>query len=461
MATVAALSCLLTALPGCVVHSIDPEAKPSVVENGEDEKTSGFVHAEKPAAKRETSGIWWRNFQDRGLDDLIETALAENPDVRAVGRRIDQANAKLVQAGATLFPQVDGSGEFQSRWDDSGVRGDNATLGLHLDWELDVWGRIRSGQSARKEEATAAFEDWQASRLLLTGAVAEAWFELSEQRGQLELVGEQIKVNRTLLELIRLRFGQGQSSVIDVLQQQEQLESTEALVPDIEARIGALELVIDTLTGQLPGSGTRFSKAADLSAPPRSPRTGYPSELLEERPDLRARRARILALDHEVGEAIADCLPRFSLGGSTALAGTPSLDRLVGDAIAGAVGPILDGGNRKAEVTRRRSRVAEELDRYTAEYLEAVRETETALLVESRLAERIRRQETQLVTARRLLAELRNRYGQGVPDYLPVLDALSKVQELERDLLTSRRERFSARVSLHRALGGPMPTLNR
>ena len=249
--------------------------------------------------------------------------------------------------------------------------------------------------------------------------------------------------------------------MIDVLQQQEQLESTEALVPDIEARIGALELVIDTLTGQLPGSGTRFSKAADLSAPPRSPRTGYPSELLEERPDLRARRARILALDHEVGEAIADCLPRFSLGGSTALAGTPSLDRLVGDAIAGAVGPILDGGNRKAEVTRRRSRVAEELDRYTAEYLEAVRETETALLVESRLAERIRRQETQLVTARRLLAELRNRYGQGVPDYLPVLDALSKVQELERDLLTSRRERFSARVSLHRALGGPMPTLNR
>ncbi|MEZ5303071.1 MAG: TolC family protein [Verrucomicrobiales bacterium] len=377
--------------------------------------------------------------------------------MRAVGRRIDQANARLSQAGAALFPAADGTGEIRSRWDSGADRSDAASLGLLLDWEADVWGRLRSGKAARAQEAAAAYEDWRAARLLLTGAVAETWFELIEQRGQLRLAGEQIEVNRTLLELTRLRFGQGQSSVVAVLQQQEQLESTESRVPDIESRIAELELVLDTLAGRMPGGRKRGAGGSDLPVPPAAPAEGFPSDLLAERPDLRARRARIIALDHEVGEAIADRLPRFSVGGSAFADGAPSLDRVVAEAVAGVVGPIFDAGARKAEVARRRARVAEEIDLYTAEFLAAVREVETALVREGKLAERVRRQEAQLGTARRLLEESRNRYRQGVTDYLPVLDAVSTFQELERDVLTSRRERLSARVALHRALGGPMP----
>ena len=181
-------------------------------------------------------------------------------------------------------------------------------------------------------------------------------------------------------------------------------------------------------------------------SPPSYPETGVPSDLLELRPDLRSRRSSIRALDQEVGEAIADCLPRFAIGGSVGLAGTPSFEALVGDAIAGALVPIIDGGNRKAEVARRKSRVLEEVDLYTAAYLDAIREVETALS-----------NEREISPARKLLEESRIRYSRGLNDYLPVLDAVSRVQQLERNLLTSRRERLSARVALHRAIGGPMP----
>ena len=99
----------------------------------------------------------------------------------------------------------------------------------------------------------------------------------------------------------------------------------------------------------------------------------------------------------------------------------------------------------------------EELDLYTSEFIDAVREVETALVREQKLDERVTRQTAQLGTARKLLAESRSRYTLGASDYLPVLDAVSKVQELERDVLTTRRERLSARILLHRALGGPVP----
>ncbi|MCB1232415.1 MAG: efflux transporter outer membrane subunit [Verrucomicrobiae bacterium] len=443
---------------GCVVHPVDPEPQPAVAE-----KESGggnaerFAHAPDRKPGESNRDPWWETFRDRNLDKLIEDALVGSPDLRAVGERIEQANARLVQAGSTLFPQVDGAGEFQRRWDVDGRRSDDSSIGLIYDWEIDAWGRIRSGQAARRREAEAAVDDWLAARLLLSSAVSEAWFELREQRGQLDLASEQIEVNQTLLDLTRLRFGQGQSSVVDVYQAQEQLESIQSLVPDIESRIEELNLVLDTLMGKMPGSTKPRHADGELNSPPSWPETGVPSDLLAERPDLRAQRARIIAVDHEVGEAIAERLPRFSIGGSLAAGGTPSIERLVGDAVVSAVGPVFDAGNRKAEVERRRSRVQEEIDIFTSLYLEAVRDVEVALVREDRLHERIQRQEAQLTTARKLLRESKNRYVLGATDYLPVLDAVTKVQELERDLLTSYRERLSARVSLHRALGGPMP----
>ena len=154
---------------------------------------------------------------------------------------------------------------------------------------------------------------------------------------------------------------------------------------------------------------------------------------------------------------MADRLPRFTVGESVAVGGSASLEELIGNAILAATGPMFEAGNRKAEVRFRRSRVKEEIDIYTALFLDAAREVETALIRERKIVERIRRQEIQLETTQKLVRESRNQYREGLTEYLPVLDAVARLQELERDLLFSRRELLSARVALHRAIGGPMP----
>lgn len=449
----AALAASLPLWSGCTVHEVNLAPEPTV-----SDEDGAFTYAPSASTKsRKQSLPWWRTFSDPTLDRLVRVALNDNPDVRAAAFRIQQADARVIQAGATLFPLLDGTTGFQTRWDTDGDRQDDASLGLALGWELDVWGRIRSGRSARASEERAVYDDWHGARLLLTAAIAETWLSLLEQEGQLQLAREQIEVNETLLDLTKLRFGQGLSSVTSVYQQQAQLESVAARVPDIESRIGELELALEALVGKMPGNWAGIGRGKMLYRPPPHPDAGLPAELLCRRPDLRAQRARIIALDHEVGEAVADRLPRLSIGGSAALAGTPSLESLVGNAVVAAVGPIFDAGSRKAEVESRRSRVEEEIEIYTALFIDAAREVETALLREGSIAERIRRQEQQLRTSRRLLSESRSQYTRGLTDYLPVLDAVSRVQDLERDLLLSRRELLSSRVALHRALGGPMP----
>lgn len=442
-----------------MLHEVDISPRPEVnlsVATGDSGYAHGPDHSEPECP---VGDPWWSSFQDEGLSSLVENALCTNPDLRSIRERIYQANARVVQAGSSLFPQVDGNGQFQHRWNVGGNTGTGSELGLTVDWELDLWGRIRYGRNARLREAEAFRHDWESARLDLTAILAESWFVLLEQQGQLRLAREQIELGETLLELTQLRFGQGQSSVVAVYQQREQLQSILSRVPDIEARIELLGLVIDGLAGVLPGRGSmRPAPAAELPEPPPFPQTGVPGDLLARRPDLRAQRARIVALDHEVGEAIADRLPTLSIGGSLALGGAPTLDSLLGDLIADVIGPVIDAGNREAEVMRRESRVREEVNRFTALFLAAAGEVEAALVEEDKIAERIRRQQDQLNTARKLLEESRNRYQRGLTDYLPVLDAVSRVQELEQDILLSRFERLSARIDLHQALGGPMPT---
>jgi multidrug efflux system outer membrane protein len=430
----------------CSVHTPDLSPAPPML---------GIVAQDRPA----TTGKWWATFGDAALNGIVEEALAENPGVRAIGLRIVQAQARQRQVGAGLFPRLSGDADAGMDWDEDRKQAETSSAGLLLDWEFDAWGRIRASRAAKTKEVEATEEDRQAARLLLSAVVVDSWFRLAEARGQLELANKQAELAKTLLELTKLRAGQGQGSAVAVLQQQEQLQSIQTRVPRIQARIRALELSLDALAGKLPGKpeGMAGAELPELSP---VPKYGMPSSLLADRPDLRAIRARVVALDFEIGEAIADRFPRFLVGGSLTGTGTPGIDTFIQDAVAAVVGPIFDAGSRKAEVERRRARLQEGMELYAEAFLSAARDTETAISNEKLLAEKVRLQGEQLNAARDLLAETRNRYVQGASDYLPVLDAVSKVHQLERDHLAGRRELLQARVAMHRALGGPMPDGN-
>lgn len=473
-------------IAGCTVHEPNQEPAPLV------EAMPGYSEAaaeDAPAASADSAGEavdttasagaeaadtaggpndtnntlpWWRSFEDETLDTLVTEALESNLELRQLAARLRQASAIYRRAGAALLPTLDATAEYTARWlDDEDRRGGSefgdhdelASAGLVLSWELDVWGRLRSRWEAARLDADATLADWYGGRLLLTAVVAETYFRILEERLQLELVQEQLETGSTLLELTRLRFGQAQASVVDVLQQREQLASTRSLIPEIESRLETLEYGLDVLLGRAPGTRERL-ETRELNAPPPLPALGVPSDLLTRRPDVRAARSRLVAADYRLGEAIADRLPRFTIGGSLAETGTPRLDTPVGSLFADAIAPVFDGGRRRAEVEFRRARLEELLSAFSQVYLVAVEEVETAILQERKGAERVARLEAQLAIAQQLLTETKNRYSQGLTDYLPVLAAVVTVQNLERALITSRRDLLSFRVALYRALGG-------
>ena len=448
-------TCLLS---GCVIHSVDEDARLLEVEVPPrfSESAAGAV------LPNDWNYSWWETFGDEDLNRLIESGLAASFDLRQYKARIEQATALARQAGARLYPSLDFDAGYELEWDDETGRGESrdrqeaSSLGFLLRWELDVWGRLSSLRRAENLAAQATIEDWLGARLLLSAAIAETYFGIQEQRRQLEVIRAQIKTNETLLQLTSLRFGQGQSSIVDVLQQQEQLETTLARVPQIEARIGQLEYSLDILLGR-PPEKTNHVTTSRLGRPSPLPDVGIPALLLSRRPDLRGAQKRVLALDYDVGVAVAEQLPNLTLGSSIDWTGDPGFADAVTTVFAGLAGPLFDAGERRSEVALRKARLEEALAGYSDKYLSALFEVETALLEERKSAEELVLVEQQLVTAQRLLTEARNRFSQGLTDYLPVFTSLSIVQNLERDVVSSRRSVLSARVGLHRALGGPMP----
>ncbi len=405
--------------------------------------------------------FWWESFGDETLSQLIEEGLASNFNLQQFAARIEKAAALARQAGSRLWPginlaagyEVEEDGGAEAPAPDSG--GDKTSLGVLLSWEADLWGRLSSARKAREFEVEATVQDWLDARLLLSSAIAENYFRIKEHRRQLEVIQAQIELNESLLQLTMLRFGQGQSSIVAVLQQRERLNASKAGVPDAEARIGQLEYALDVLLGRPPGTGNH-RLSGELAALPPLPEVGIPAALLQRRPDLRAARQRIMALDYWVGEAVARQFPNLTVGGRVDWRGDPDFGDALSSLFTGLAGPLFDAGERRSEVDVRKAELEDALARYSNSFLSALLEVESALLVERKLEERLVLVEQQLSTARRLLTETRNRFSQGLTDYLPVITSLEIVQDLEREVVNNRRNVLSSRVALHRALGGPM-----
>ena len=415
----------------------------------------GGIRFQETSAQFQNNPVWWRTFSDTALNREIDNALRNNLSQKQFSARIRQASASLRGEGAALFPQLD-LNTTSSVDSASGNSSKTASFGGLLSWELDVFGRTRSGIAAQQSELEATIQDALGGRLLLTAAVAETRFLTLEQRARLKILNDQMRTNETLLDLVRLRVGQGISSRVDLLQQERQLDATRALIPAAEAELAASEYALDVLTGRAPGTRPRDDRRT-LPSLPGKPGAGVPSDLLKNRPDLLAQWNRILALDARAGQALADRFPRFVIGASLEAGSLRSINSIASSILAEVTAPLADGGARQAEIDRTRAALAAALLGYSNTYLEAIRDVETALVRERKQAERIRLTDRQLATARATLNETRSRYSQGLTDYLPVIDALAATQSLELSTLALRREALTLRVALHRALGGPMP----
>jgi len=442
---------LLAGLVGC--RATTPVVEPPVA------PPTSFTESGTAAV----GGRWWEGFGDAELNRLMTEALDRNFSLRSAWDRLNQADARRRSAGASLWPSLDARAGSEYAWTqartDSGpdIRSSRRqSIGLAAEYELDLWGRLRASRQAASLDQAVSAEDLRTAAITLSSTLVSTWFELVEQRGQLDLLTNQTNINQKTLGLLEQRLALGQSESTDVLQQRQLVESRREDSHRAEARVRALELELAVLLGR-PSDRADFPTTGTLAALPPLPPTGAPSELLQQRPDVRAAFLSVQAADQRVAAAVADRYPRVSLVASydTSSGRFSSLfDNWVASFGGNLAAPILDGGARKAEVARTRAVASERLNNYGQRIVEALAEVETALSDEARFREVVQSIESQLATAKDVRERTLSRYLSGTETYLRVLDAQLSEQALERELLSARLDLLLARVQLCRALAG-------
>lgn len=438
-------------LTGCVT----PEPR------GELPQSAVPVFSADPEQGAATPDRWWRAFNDPTLNTRVEHALAGNYDLAAAWERLNAARALARRTASALSPEVDASaGASRQESLNSNRDQTELSLGLVASYEVDLWGRIDSLAEAEALRAEATAGAYQVAAISLSSSVTLTWYQIAEAVAQLQLVQSQLETNQTFLNLLQERFDVGQIRQADVNRQRQLVEATREQAIVIQSRLDLFKHQLALLEGRPPQSPIDMPVAA-LPQLPASPSVGLPSDLLQRRPDVRAALLQLQAADKDLAAAVSDQYPRLNLTASIETAAERPA-RLFEEwllSIAGqAVAPLIDGGERRAEIDRNQAIVRERLAAYGQSVLIAFGEVEDALALEARRAERLESLREQLRLAEQAVLLLEDQFFQGVSDYLAVLTALRDKQQLQRDVISARLDLIAARIALYRALAGGFDT---
>jgi NodT family efflux transporter outer membrane factor (OMF) lipoprotein len=405
------------------------------------------------------SDRWWEEFGSGELDTLIGKAMDGSPTLRQSLARLEQSRALAVQAGADRLPDLNLSAGASQTWrnvNDETVTTQSGSLTLVSSYELDFWGRVRARQRSALLDLEESQENLYTAMLTLASEVALKWLEVISVNLQIELLHEQLETNRTILELIELRYLKGIATALDIYQQRQALAETEAAYPPFESRLQTLQHELAVLVGKPPRTdlGLRATVLPELKA---LPEIGIPADILGRRPDIRAAGLGLRAAEAQVTAARAGRLPAVNLSATAGFSSDSFGDLLeswIATLAANLTYTLFDMGSKKAEVHRQEAIVSERLAFYEQTVLSAIREVEDAMIREVKQVEYIKALKEQLRISEDGFREAGSRYRKGLSDYLPVLSALNSTQRLQRSIVQAEFERFSYRVALYRALGG-------
>lgn len=413
------------------------------------------------AGSAEVTDRWWTTFEDEQLNDLVDTALKNNFNIKTAWQRLRAAQAVVDRESAALLPTLEGSAQGGiERPQSDFVGGENIRIGLNSVYEVDLWGRINSRIEAEEYRAQASLEDYQTAAISLSAEVVRSWYQLAAARQQLDLIERQVQTNEQVLELMNNRFGTGQIRGVDIIRQRQLLEATEEQKTYAEADIETIRHQLAVLTGAVPQKEMPLIRDSLPELPP-LPQAGVPVDLIERRPDVQRAFHLLKAADRDLAAAISNQYPRLTINATAALR-SENVKDLFGNWATSLAGnllvPIFYGGELSAEVDRNEAVKQQRLFEYGQTVLTAFQEVENALISEQKQKEAIDRLREQLNLSRKAYEQLRIEYFNGSGDYLDVLTALDEVQLLRRDLISAELSLIDYRISLYRALAGAIET---
>lgn len=452
-------SLLALALAACAVGPDykTPDTEPARLDNSNLQATA--------LDRSRFESLWWKQFDDPVLNQLVQASLQGNRDLRVAFARFKSARAIRDDAANDQLPVVTsrasseiGKGQIPGQTDQR-VNSERYDLGLDMAWELDLFGRIQRQIEASEAQAAAAQADLQQLQVSLIAELVDAYGQLRGAQLRESIAQANLKTqqqSRTITVTLR---DAGVGNELDVVRADARLAGVQATIPQLQAEQARARHRIATLLGQRPEALSVDLSPKALPAIAKALPVGDPGELLRRRPDVRSAERQLAAATANVGVATADLFPRVSLSGFLGFTAARGSQIGASAANAWALGPSItwaafDLGSVRARLRGAKADAQGALANYEQQVLLALEESANAFSDYDKTQQRLMSLMRQSEASRKAADLASVRYREGTVDYLVLLDAERERLSAEDAQAQGEVELYRGIVAIYKALGG-------
>jgi outer membrane protein, multidrug efflux system len=434
---------------------------------------ANFANAGEPGfAPNDAVEAYWTVFNDPLLNKLIDAAVAHNNDLKAAGANLHASRAAKRLAGFDLYPTITASAGYtdalisQQQFPEfpgipeSARHFDTAAAEFDALWELDLFGRVRRNVEAARADVGGVQAVLQDARVSIIAEVARNYLILRGLQEQQALTLRNAENQLNTLKLTRIRLEAGRGNELDTSRAEAQWATTRASLPTLDSSIATTMYRLSVLTGRQPTElNTVLSASAPAPALPASIPIGTPGQLLRRRPDVRVAERQLAGATARIGVAVGDLFPKVTVVGTFGYQ-APSFASLgEGDTRFYSFGPSIswpafDLGRVLARVSASRAQTDAALARYQGAVLDALEDTEGALITSARARARSEALQGAAAASDKAADLAGQRFTGGLIDFLEVLDAERTALSAELLLSQSRTDAATSVVAVYKALGG-------
>jgi len=430
--------------------------------------TSAFktipVDAQLPRPKE----LWWTDFESEELNQLVDTALTNNYDLRIAVARVSQTRAQADVVKANEYPTLDAGASYKiqapgfgpgyaantSQWGSQPVW----QVGLLANYEVDLWGKKGFNTSSAFSQALASEYNRQAVALSLVGDTATVYFQVISFDERISVSERNLETIRKVGKGLERRVELGDATLIDLSQQLILQTNTDALVTNLKLQRERAFNRLAALVGTTPANLKLKTKSLkDIKVPTVEP--GLPSDLLCRRPDIRRAEAALEASKADLYAARANLLPSFALtaggGYGSFLLSTLTMPQSVFyNVTTNLVQNVFDGGRRRAEIQVASAKNVELLEAYANAVLASLRDVEDGLAGVNLTAKQYGALNESRNRAQLLATMSAKVVERGGMDYVQLYEIQRTVLNAEDSAVNARNDQLAASVSLFKAVGG-------
>src|ERR1700685_410615 len=458
------------ALSGCILGTERPDLNLDV--------PAAYREGGRTAADAHLPAVdWWRDFKSSELTSLMDAAQLYNLDIAVAIAQIVQADAQVGVQGAPLLPTVTGTGNAeQSRSASGGGVGSSSlagtgltgvstggstfsqySLGLTASYIVDFWGKNRATLHAAEESATASRYNREVVTLTAIVTVANTYFQVLAAQDQLRVARRNLAAAERILVLIKQQFAGGTASQLDLSQQETQVATECAAIPPLEITLRQNIAALAVLVGRAPANFTvKGGLMTQIAVPRVTP--GMPSELLNQRPDIRQAEALLASSNFSVEAARAAFFPQIQLTAQTGVQ-SAALASLFGPGAwfytltAGLTQPLFDGFLLESQLKQAKGVQLQSLQAYRQAVLSAFANVEQALVALAQTTRQEKLQADAVAASRKAFDVSETQYRGRTVNLLTVLQTEQTLFTAENTLVLVRLNKYLAGSSLLPAPG--------